>query len=151
VATGNRVEVMHGVNLDQLGRRNPEHYGGLDFAALQLRIAGWARELGLVARFFQTNHEGEFVERLHGLQGEADGIVLNPGAWTHYSYAIHDALELAALPAVEVHLSNVDSREPWRRTSVVTDLCIGRVSGQGPDGYRQALSLLHDELTGLVP
>jgi 3-dehydroquinate dehydratase-2 len=141
---------MHGVNLDQLGRRNAEHYGGLDFAVLQLRIAGWARELGLVARFFQTNHEGEFVEHLHRLESVADGIVLNPGAWTHYSYAIHDALELAALPAVEVHLSDVESREPWRRTSVITELCIGRVAGQGPDGYRQGLSLLRDELTGLA-
>lgn len=124
-----RVEVMHGVNLDQLGRRNPEHYGGVDLAELQRRISAWAAELGLVARFFQTNHEGEFVERLHGLEGDADGVILNPGAWTHYSYAIRDALELAALPAVEVHLSDVDSREEWRRMSVITDLCIGRVSG----------------------
>jgi 3-dehydroquinate dehydratase-2 len=141
-----RVEVMHGVNLDQLGRRNPEHYGGVDLAELQRRISAWAAELGLIARFFQTNHEGEFVERLHGLEGDADGVILNPGAWTHYSYAIRDALELAALPAVEVHLSDVDSREEWRRMSVITELCIGRVSGQGPDGYRQALSLLRDEL-----
>jgi 3-dehydroquinate dehydratase-2 len=139
---------MHGVNLDQLGRRNPEHYGGVDLAELQRRISAWAAELGLVARFFQTNHEWEFVERLHGLEGDSDGVILNPGAWTHYSYAIRDALELAALPAVEVHLSDVDSREEWRRMSVITDLCIGRVSGQGPDGYRQALSLLRDELTG---
>ena len=77
-----RVEVMHGVNLDQLGRRNPEHYGGLDFDELQRRIGGWAEELELSVRFFQTNHEGAFVERLHGLDAEADGIILNPGAWT---------------------------------------------------------------------
>ena len=141
---------MHGVNLDQLGRRNPEHYGGLDFAELQRRIADWARALGLAPRFFQTNDEGAFVERLHSLEGAADGVILNPGAWTHYSYAIHDALELAALPAVEVHLSDVDSREQWRRISVITDLCIGRVSGEGPDGYRQALSLLRDGLQGSV-
>ena len=143
-----RVEVMHGVNLDQLGRRNPEHYGGLDFDELQRRIGGWAEELEVSVRFFQTNHEGAFVERLHGLDAEADGIILNPGAWTHYSYAIRDALELAALPAVEVHLSDVDSREQWRRISVITDLCVGRVSGQGPDGYRHALLLLRDELAG---
>ena len=143
-----RLEVMHGVNLDQLGRRNPEHYGGLDFAELQRRIGGWAEELEVSVRFFQTNHEGAFVERLHGLQELADGIILNPGAWTHYSYAIRDALEIAALPAVEVHLSDVDSREQWRRISVITDLCVGRVSGQGPDGYRQALLLLRDELAG---
>jgi 3-dehydroquinate dehydratase-2 len=139
---------MHGVNLDQLGRRNPEHYGGLDLAELERRISAWAAELGLIVRFFQTNHEGEFVERLHGLDGDADGVILNPGAWTHYSYAIRDALELAGLPAVEVHLSDVDSREQWRRMSVITDLCIGRVSGQGPDGYRRALSLLRGELAG---
>lgn len=143
-----RIEVMHGVNLDQLGRRNPEHYGGLDLAELQRRIGDWAAELELNVRFFQSNHEGAFVERLHRLEGEADGVILNPGAWTHYSYAIHDALELAALPAVEVHLSDVDGREEWRRTSVITDLCIGRVSGQGPAGYRRALALLRDELAG---
>lgn len=144
--TSPRVEVMHGVNLDQLGRRDPEHYGGLDFAELQRRIAGWAAELGVVARFFQSNHEGAFVEHLHGLAGEADGIILNPGAWTHYSWAIHDALELTALPAVEVHISDVETREEWRRVSVVSDLCVGRVSGQGPDGYRQALRLLAGKL-----
>ena len=106
----NRVEVMHGVNLDQLGRRNPEIYGGLDFAALERQIGGFADELGLVVRYFQTNHEGNFVEHLHGLEGMADGIVLNPGAWTHYSYAIRDALEFTGIPAVEVHLSDVDAR-----------------------------------------
>ena len=145
-----RVEVMHGVNLDQLGRRNPEHYGGLDFDALEQRIAEWAAELGVAVRFFQTNHEGVFVEHLHGLDGVTDGVILNPGAWTHYSWAIHDALELAALPAVEVHLSDVDAREDWRRVSVVSDLCIGRVSGQGPDGYRQALQLIGARLKGSV-
>lgn len=143
-----RVEVMHGVNLDQLGRRDPEHYGGLDFDELQRRIAGWASELGVAVRFFQTNHEGEFVEHLHGLAGEADGIVLNPGAWTHYSWAIHDALELAALPAVEVHISDVDSREEWRRVSVVGDLCVATVSGRGPEGYREALGVLAAKLRG---
>jgi len=143
-----RIEVMHGVNLDQIGRRNPQHYGALDLAELQRRIGEWADELEVTVRFFQTNHEGAFVERLHGLDGEADGVILNPGAWTHYSYAIRDALELAALPAVEVHLSDVDSREEWRRTSVITELCIGRVSCSGPAGYRQALALLRDELAG---
>ncbi len=145
-ATGNRVEVMHGVNLDQLGRRDPTHYGGVTFAELERRIDTAARELGLEARFFQTNHEGEFVERLHGLEGFADAIVLNPGAWTHYSYAIRDALELTGLPAVEVHLSDVDSREAWRRQSVISELCIARVAGKGPDGYRDALERVREEL-----
>ncbi|HEU4656588.1 MAG TPA: type II 3-dehydroquinate dehydratase [Capillimicrobium sp.] len=143
----NRIEIMHGVNLDQLGRRDPNHYGALTLIALENRISEFARELGLVARFFQTNHEGEFVEHLHDLEGLADGVVLNPGAWTHYSWAIHDALEIAALPAVEVHLSDVQAREAWRRHSVISDLCVATVSGQGPDGYRTALERLKEELT----
>jgi 3-dehydroquinate dehydratase II len=146
MATRNRIEVMHGVNLDQLGRRDPGHYGGLSFAELERTVSDAAAELGLETRFFQTNHEGEFVEHLHRLEGLADGIILNPGAWTHYSYAIRDALELTGLPAVEVHLSDVESREEWRRRSVITELCIGRVAGKGPDGYREALERLRAEL-----
>jgi 3-dehydroquinate dehydratase-2 len=142
----NRIEVMHGVNLDQLGRRDPSHYGTDTLDELEVRISEAADELGLVARFFQTNHEGEFVERLHELPDLVDGVVLNPGAWTHYSYAIRDALELTGLPAVEVHLSDVDSREPWRQQSVIADLCIGRVAGKGAGGYRDALATLRGEL-----
>ena len=145
-ATRNRVEIMHGVNLDQLGRRDPTHYGGLTLDELEVRITGDAREFGLEVRFFQTNHEGKFVEHLHRLDGLADAIVLNPGAWTHYSYAIRDALELTRLPAVEVHLSDVDSREPWRRHSVITDLCLTKIAGKGPAGYRDALERLRTEL-----
>ncbi len=142
-----RIEVMHGVNLDQIGRRDSSHYGNLSFTELELRISDAAGELGLTTRFFQSNHEGAFVEHLHGLEGLADGVVLNPGAWTHYSYAIRDALELTRLPAVEVHLSDVDSREPWRRESVIADLCIGRIAGKGPDGYREALECLRKEFS----
>ncbi len=142
----NRIEVMHGVNLDQLLRRNPAHYGGVGLDELERRIAATAGELGLETRFFQSNHEGEFVEHLHRLEGMADGLILNPGAWTHYSYAIRDALELTGLPAVEIHLSDVDAREEWRRKSVIRDLCIARVAGKGPDGYREALESLHEEL-----
>lgn len=145
-ATRNRVEVMHGVNLDQLGRRDPTHYGRLTLDELELRIGAIAREFSLETRFFRTNHEGEFVEHLHRLEGLADGIILNPGAWTHYSYAIRDALELAGLPAVEVHLSDVDAREPWRRQSVISEICIARVAGKGPDGYRDALERLRVEI-----
>lgn len=144
----NRVEVMHGVNLDQLGRRDPVHYGSLTFDELQFKVDGFGEDLDLGLRFFQTNHEGEFVERLHELDGLADGILLNPGAWTHYSYAIRDALELTGLPAVEVHLSDVQTREEWRRHSVVSDLCIATVSGQGIEGYREALARLRAELGG---
>ncbi len=136
---------MHGVNLDQLARRDSRHYGSLSLTELEIFISEAAAELGLTTRFFQTNHEGEFIEHLHRLDGLADGIVLNPGSWTHYSYAIRDALELTGLPAVEVHLSDVDSREPWRRESVIRELCVGRVAGKGPDGYREALACLHEE------
>jgi len=139
-----RVEVMHGVNLDVLERRPSEHYGRLSLTELEVRIGRFARELGLETTFSQTNHEGEFCELLHRAPEMADGLVLNPGAWTHYSYAIRDALEVARLPTVEVHLSAVDEREDWRSASVIRDLCIGTVSGRGVDGYRDALSLLRD-------
>ena len=142
----NRIEVMHGVNLDALGRRPAAHYGALTLDRLQLHIADYAKELDLEVRLFQTNHEGEFVEHLHRLEDHCDALVLNPGAWTHYSWAIRDALEIAALPAVEVHLSDVDNREEWRRHSVVRDLCVATVSGQGVEGYREALARLKAEL-----
>jgi 3-dehydroquinate dehydratase II len=147
MGNGHRIEVMHGVNLDQLGRRDPLHYGTLTYQELEASIAETAGQLGLQARFFHTNHEGTFVEHLHQLEGQADGLVLNPGSWTHYSYAIRDALELTGLPAVEVHLSDVDAREPWRRDSVIRDLCVARVAGKGPDGYRAALEALETELS----
>jgi 3-dehydroquinate dehydratase-2 len=141
----NRVEVMHGVNFDVLGRRPAAHYGGLTLNHLEVQVTRYARDLGLVVTFSQTNHEGEFCEALH--QTSADGLVLNPGAWTHYSWAIRDALEVVDLPAVEVHLSPVDEREEWRRVSVVRDLCIGTVQGKGVEGYREALVLLKEELS----
>ncbi|HYZ80717.1 MAG TPA: type II 3-dehydroquinate dehydratase [Solirubrobacteraceae bacterium] len=146
----NRIEVMHGVNLDQLGRRDPDHYGSLTLTELEMAISQAAAELGLSTRFFQTNHEGAFVEHLHGLAGMADAIILNPGAWTHYSYAIRDALELTGLPAVEVHLSNVEEREPFRRESVIAELCFARVMGKGQAGYREALTRLAAELQTAV-
>jgi 3-dehydroquinate dehydratase-2 len=148
-APGNRIEVLHGVNLDQLGRRDPQVYGTLTLAELEQRIERDARELGLSTRFFHTNHEGELIERLHSLRGppaQADAILINPGAWTHYSWAIRDALEIAGLPALEIHLSDVHNREPWRRVSVLRELCFATVSGRGADGYRDALELLRDEL-----
>ena len=141
-----RISVMHGVNLDQLGRRDPEHYGTMDLPELEVRVGRFARELGLEAIFFHSNHEGEFCEELHDAATRAEGLVLNPGAWTHYSYAIRDALEIAALPAVEIHLSAVDEREEWRRRSVIADLCVGRVQGKGVEGYREALELVRDAL-----
>jgi len=143
-----RVAVMHGVNLDQLGRRDPEHYGHTTLTELEVKVRRFAVELGLEPSFFQTNHEGEFCEELHRIAQTQDAIVLNPGAWTHYSWAIRDALEIAQLPAVEVHLSQVDEREDWRRVSVIRDLCVSTVQGRGVDGYREALEILKRELAG---
>ena len=142
----NRVEVLHGVNMDMLGRRDPEHYGTMTLAELEVKIKRFAHDLQLEVTFFQTNHEGEFVEYLHRLPERADAAVLNPGAWTHYSYAIRDALEIAAVPAVEVHVSDVGSRDEWRRTSVLEGLVVEVVSGQGPDGYRRALEIVKERL-----
>jgi 3-dehydroquinate dehydratase-2 len=137
---------MHGVNFDMLGQRDREHYGGLTLSQLEIKLKGFAGDLGLETRFFQTNHEGEFVEHLHRLGEVADAAVLNPGAWTHYSYAIRDALEIAGVPAVEVHLSDVGAREGWRRRSVLDGLVLEAISGKGPDGYRIALERLAEEL-----
>ena len=142
----NRVEVMHGVNFDVLERRDPEVYGGLALIELENRIKHWARDLDLEARFFQSNSEGEFVEHLHRLPEIADAVVINAGAWTHYSRAIGDALELARVPAVEVHISEIHSREEWRRVSVFEGMVVTQVSGKGPDGYREALEILAREL-----
>jgi 3-dehydroquinate dehydratase II len=138
----NRVAVMHGVNLDALDRRPAEHYGGLTFTQLEQRIDGYAHALGLNAQFFQTNHEGEFVEELHKAPDYADGLVLNPGAWTHYAWSLRDAVEVSGLPAVEVHLSDVDAREPFRRLSVLEAVRLAKVSGRGVEGYRDALEAL---------
>ena len=142
----NRVEVMHGVNFDVLERRDPDVYGGLSLTELEVRIKRWARDLQLEARFFQSNSEGEFVEHLHRLPEVADAAVVNAGAWTHYSRAIGDALELADVPAVEVHLSDVESREDWRSVSVFDGTVIAKISGKGADGYREALELVARQL-----
>jgi 3-dehydroquinate dehydratase-2 len=139
-----RIEVLHGVNFDVLGRRPASHYGGLTLDQLEVTIKNHADELGLAVTFFQSNHEGAFCEELHNTT--AAGLILNPGAWTHYSWAIRDALEVTGLPAVEVHLSAVDEREEWRRVSVIRDLCLATVQGKGPDGYRDALELLQERL-----
>jgi 3-dehydroquinate dehydratase II len=137
-----RIDVLNGVNLDMLGRRDPGRYGEGSLQDLETQIYAWARPLELQVRCRQTNHEGEYVEFLHAAFGTADGLVLNPGAWTHYSWAIHDALELVGKPVVEVHLSDVDAREEWRRLSVLDGVRTHRVTGKGPEGYRDALAYL---------
>ena len=137
-----QVVVLNGVNLDVIASRNPELYGGLSLSELETRIYEWASDLGCHVRCRQTNHEGEYVDWCHDALGWADGVVVNPGAWTHYSYAIRDALELFEAPIVEVHLSDIEQREEWRRHSVIADLAAKRVIGKGPDGYREALEFL---------
>ncbi|CAN5529575.1 type II 3-dehydroquinate dehydratase [soil metagenome] len=142
----NRVEVMHGVNLDQLGRRNPLHYGTMTLNELEVQVGRFADDLGLRTGFFQTNHEGEFVEYLHRLPERSDGVILNCGAWTHYSWAIRDALEASGVPAVEVHLSDIQAREEWRKVSVFDGLVLEQISGLKEQGYKQALQRLAKEL-----
>jgi 3-dehydroquinate dehydratase-2 len=137
-----RVVVLNGVNLDALDRRDPELYGGLGLSELETRIYEWAAEVGCTVRCRQTNHEGEFVDWCHDALDWADGVIVNPGAWSHYSWAIRDAVELLTVPVVEVHLSNVDEREEWRRFSVLEGLPAARIVGKGPEGYREALEFL---------
>ena len=136
------VSVLNGVNLDVLDRRDPVLYGGIGLAELEKRITVWAEELGCEVRCSQTNSEGEYVDWCHDALDWAAGVVVNPGAWTHYSYAIRDALELFTVPVVEVHLSDLEAREEWRRRSVLADVATRRIMGAGPEGYRQALEFL---------
>jgi 3-dehydroquinate dehydratase-2 len=142
----NRVAVLHGVNFNILERRDPSFYGGKSLSELEHEISDWARELGLEPIFFQTNHEGEFCEYLHRLRDLADSAIVNAGAWTHYSRAIADALAVAGLPTVEVHLSDVEARDDWRKVSVFDGQVLAKISGKGADGYREALELLAREL-----
>jgi 3-dehydroquinate dehydratase II len=139
-----RILVLNGVNLNVLGRRDPTQYGGMPIAELESRIYDWGRELELTVQCRQTNSEGEFIKWIHDAYDNNDGIVVNPGAWSHYAWSIHDALEMLSIPIVEVHLSNVDEREEWRRFSVIADLVAARFIGQGPDGYRLALQYLKE-------
>ena|SRR5919198_982100 len=137
-----RIVVLNGVNLDVVGRRDPAVYGGISLSELETRIYEWASELGCTVRCRQTNSEGEYVDWCHDALDWADGVVLNPGAWSHYSWAVRDAVELFTVPVVEVHLSDVMAREEWRRFSVLEGLVTTRVLGKGPDGYKEALGVL---------
>ena len=139
-----QVAVLNGVNLDVIARRDPALYGGISLAELETRIYAWVRDLDCSVRCLHTNHEGQFVEWCHDAETWAGGVIVNPGAWTHYSYAIRDAVELITKPVVEVHLSNIEEREEWRRTSVIADVVDHRILGEGPDGYRQALAYLNE-------
>ena len=137
-----RVAVLNGVNLDVLHLRDPAVYGGLSLNQLETQIYEWAKELGLLAECRQTNSEAEYVGWCHDAFDSADGVIVNPGAWSHYSYAIRDAIELFTVPVVEVHLSDIEARENWRRHSVISDVVTCRVIGKGPEGYHDALQYL---------
>ncbi len=139
-----RCLILHGPNLNLLGTREPEVYGKTTFDDLNRRLKEFARDLGMEIRIIQSNSEGQLIDAIHDAMTWADGIVINPGAYTHYSYAIRDALAAVRLPAIEVHVSNVHAREEWRRHSVVAPVCVGQIIGLGPRGYRIALEAIKE-------
>ena len=134
-----RVAVLNGPNLNLLGEREPSLYGTATLAALEADVRQAAAVLGVDLAWMQTNHEGEFLEAVQALRDRADGAVVNPAGWTHTSVALRDAFLAARVPFVEVHLSNIHAREPFRRQSLLSDLAVGVVTGLGPAGYRWAL------------
>jgi 3-dehydroquinate dehydratase-2 len=137
-----RIQVIHGPNLNLLGQREPEVYGRLTLAEIDERLHAYAAEAGIELWTWQSNHEGDIVDAVHQTVGRADGLVINPGAYTHYSYAIRDAIASVGLPAVEVHLSNVYAREPFRHESVIAPICVGKIVGFGWQSYRLGLEAL---------
>lgn len=137
-----KVLMLHGPNLNRLGRRDPEHYGTVTLEALEGMVEEWARERAVLLRAFQSNHEGTLIDTLQENADWADGALVNLGALTHTSYALHDALIDFGKPVVEVHLSAISQREAWRRVSLIRPVCLGYVEGMGVAGYRTALELL---------
>ena len=134
--------LLNGPNLDLLGEREPEIYGTTTLSQLESLFAERARELGIAVRAFQSNHEGALVDRLHEVRKWADGVVFNPGAYTHYSYSLRDAIAATRLRVVEVHLSDLAQREPWRLVSVIAEVAAHRIMGKGIAGYLEALEWL---------
>jgi 3-dehydroquinate dehydratase type II len=134
-----RILLLNGPNLNLLGTRRPDVYGPTTLAELETAFAGWGDELGVSTIAYQSNHEGALIDRIHAARDDVDGIVFNPGAFTHTSYALHDAIEAVELPTVEIHISNVEEREEWRRRSVIAPAAVHRIYGRGIDGYRWAL------------
>jgi 3-dehydroquinate dehydratase-2 len=137
-----QVAVLNGVNLNMLGQRDPTMYGTVTLSQLETMVYGWGKDFHTTVRCWQTNSEGEYVTMIHEAVTGTDGLIVNPGAWTHYSYAIHDALEIFPRPVVEVHLSDIEGREKWRQKSVIADVVSHRILGKGPEGYREALQHL---------
>ncbi len=136
------VLLLNGPNLNLLGEREPEIYGTTTLSQLESLVAERARELGAALRAFQSNHEGALVDRLHEARKWADGVIFNPGAYTHYSYALRDAISATKLRVVEVHLTDLAQREPWRRVSVIAEVVAHRIMGKGIGGYLEALEWL---------
>lgn len=144
----NKVLLINGPNLNMLGVREPGIYGDLSLANIEERLRKLAAELQLDLECFQSNHEGEIIDRIHAAYGTKDGILINPAAFTHYSYAIRDALAAVQLPAVEVHISNIHKREEFRHVSVTAPVVIGQISGFGALSYELGLRALHQHLLG---
>ena len=140
---GMRIAVVNGPNLNLLGTRQPEVYGSTTLDRLVRLLTAWGRPVAAEISHFQSNHEGEIIDHLHRLRGRTDGVVINPGAFTHYSYAIADAIEAVELPTVEVHISNIMKREEWRRRSVVSSACVATIYGRGVEGYLWGIRHLH--------
>jgi len=140
------ILLIHGPNLNMLGGRDKGHYGSLTLSEIETLVSSEAKKVGFEVRSFQSNHEGALVDFLQKESPNAAGIIINPGALTHYSYALHDALVDTGVPAVEVHLSDINAREEWRRISVTAPACIGVVSGKKERGYVEALDLLVSKL-----
>jgi 3-dehydroquinate dehydratase-2 len=135
-----KILVLNGVNLNMFGKRDPKQYGTITLAEIDARLAALGRELGADVDCYQTNHEGEMCERIHRAHAEAvDAVLINAGAWTHYSYAIRDALAILACPIYEVHMSNIHAREPFRHHSVIAEIAKGQIAGFGVDSYLLAL------------
>lgn len=137
--------IINGPNLNMLGIREPAVYGSRTYDDLCKFIYDYACGLGVEVEFFQSNYEGEIVTKIQGTLGKYDGMVMNPGAYAHYSYAIHDAIKAVTTPCVEVHISDISQREEFRRTSVTAPACVKMISGKGFDGYNMALEYLENE------
>lgn len=134
-----RILVLNGPNLNLLGEREPEVYGAARLADIEAAVSSLAEEIGVQAVFFQSNHEGALIDALHEARGTCGAVVFNPGAFTHYSYALRDAVSSIGLPVVECHLSNIHAREEFRRVSVIAPVCAGQVSGLGVTSYMLSL------------